>query len=66
MNAVTVGGGGVEYSAEDAKVRIDDLITLFEEAKEEGADYVLFLSGNHRGAQYVSFPLEYDWREDED
>lgn len=60
---VTVYAGDVEYSLDEAAASIDDLIGLLENAKEEGAVYVVFLSGNYRGAQYIRVDNSYDWLE---
>lgn len=61
---VTVYAGSVEYSVDEAAASIDDLIDLLENAKEEGATHVVFLSGNYRGAQYLRVDNSYDWLED--
>lgn len=62
---VTVGAGNVEYSVEEAALPIDDLIQMLEGAKSEGAEHVVFLSGNYRGAQYLQIQRGYDWLGDE-
>lgn len=58
---VMLSGGGVEYSAEKAAVKIDDLIAALEAAKEDGAEFVLMSSGNYRGAQWSSIGTDYSW-----
>lgn len=64
-DAVTMSAGNVMYSAEEAAIAIDDFIALLENAKSEGATHTVFLSGNYRGAKYVSVDHSYDWLEDE-
>jgi diketogulonate reductase-like aldo/keto reductase len=54
---VYMGGGDVEYSPEDARLDIDELISALEEMKEEGATHVVGLSGNYRGAKYQRLGL---------
>lgn len=61
---ITVGAGNVEYSAEEAAVKIDDVIEMLESAKSEGATHLVLLSGNYRGAQYVRPQHGYDWLDD--
>lgn len=61
---VTVYAGSAEYSVDEAAANIDTLIELLENAKEEGATHVVFLSGNYRGAQYLGIDHSYDWLED--
>ena len=63
-NTITLEAGDVCYSVKEATVDIDEMIALLESAKEEGADRVVFLSGNYRGAQYLHAPRHYDWLED--
>lgn len=62
---IVLGGGGVQYAAKDAAVRIDDLIAALQEAKEEGAEHVLMASGNYRGAQWASIGTDWSWMDDE-
>lgn len=45
--------GSVEYSREDARIDIDELIAELEQLKEDGVTHVIGLSGNYRGAEYV-------------
>lgn len=63
-DAVTINAGNVMYSAEEAAIAIDDFIALLESAKSEGATHTVFLSGNYRGAQYVSIDHFYNWLEE--
>lgn len=58
---VSISAGSVEYSLDAAAVPIADLIALLEEAQEDGAEYVVGLSGNYRGAQYVRLGTSYEW-----
>lgn len=55
MNEVvaTISAGQVEYSKDEAKVSIAELIEQLQEAQENGATHVVGLSGNYRGASYV-------------
>lgn len=46
--------GNVGYSREEASIDIDEMIAQLEDAKRYGATHVVGLSGNHRGARYVS------------
>lgn len=64
QDVVTLDTGDVEYSVEKAVMLIDDMIELMENAKEEGATHLVFLSGNYRGAQYLAAPRMYDWLDD--
>lgn len=63
-----VSAGSVEYSREEAEVDIDELIAALEQAKEDGATHIVGLSGNYRGAKYVSlgtdFEIDFDGEED--
>lgn len=61
---VTVYAGSAEYSVDKAAASIDILIDMLENAKEDGATHVVFLSGNYRGAQYLGIDCSYDWLED--
>ena len=63
-NIIALDAGSVEYSVDEAAIHIDELIEMLEAAKSEGADRVVFLSGNYRGAKYVSAPRMYDWLDD--
>lgn len=63
-NVIVLDAGSVEYSADEAAIHIDELIEMLESAKSEGADRVVFLSGNYRGAKYVNAPRHYEWLED--
>lgn len=64
-NVVTINAGDVEYAPEEAAVSIDDAINLLEGAKSEGATHFVLLSGNYRGAQYLSVDGYYDWLEED-
>lgn len=61
---VVFASTGVEYDIEDAKVSIDDLIASLEEAKANGAEYVVQDSGNYHGAQWQAVTDSWDWAED--
>lgn len=50
----TIDAGSVEYNLAEAAVDIDDLIRQLETARDDGATHVVGLSGNYRGARYVS------------
>jgi hypothetical protein len=50
----TIYAGSVEYSREEAAVTIDELISQLEQARADGVTHVVGLSGNYRGAKYVS------------
>lgn len=65
-NCIVLDGGAVEYSLERAAVSIDDLIKTLEDAKSEGAEYVVQSSGNWRGAKWMNTSLVYDWAEEYD
>lgn len=65
-NCIILDGGSVEYSLERAAVSIDDLIKTLEDAKSEGATYVVQSSGNWRGAKWMNTSLVYDWAEEYD
>ena len=65
MATIGISAGNVEYSKSEASVGIDELIEALEQAREDGAEYVVGLSGNYRGAQYVRLGLDFEW-EDED
>lgn len=61
---VGISAGSVEYSLDSAAVDIDELISMLEEAKEDGATHVVGFSGNYRGAQYVRLGTSFDWLDD--
>lgn len=63
-NVIALDTGSVEHSLKDAVISIDEMIGMMEAAKSEGAEHVVFLSGNHRGARYVRAPYRYEWLED--
>jgi pyruvate-formate lyase-activating enzyme len=65
-NTVILGGGGVEYSLEDAAVDIEELIEALEEAKEDGAQFVVMSSGNYRGAKWASLRASTSWADEEE
>lgn len=48
-----IEAGNVEYSRSDARIPIQDLIDALTDAQENGAEYVVGLSGNYRGAKYM-------------
>lgn len=63
----TISAGNVEYSREAAAVEIEELIEQLQQAQADGATHVVGLSGNYRGAKYVSLGrVEVDFDEDED
>lgn len=62
----TMYAGSIEYSLDAAKVKIDDMIAALESAKADGAEFVVGLSGNYRGAQYVRLSTDLGWSDDED
>lgn len=65
----TISAGNVEYNMEEAQVKIKDLIAQLKQAKRDGAKYVVGLSGNYRGAQYVRLgevQVQYEEEEHED
>lgn len=49
----SISSGSSEYSAEAARIPIDDFIQALQSAKEDGATYVIGTSGNYRGAPFV-------------
>lgn len=61
---VVLNTGSVEYNLEEAVCEIDELISLLEQVKEEGAEYVTIASGNHRGPKFMRLRAESDWAED--
>lgn len=62
---IILDGGGAEYDIAEAQVSIDDLIRELQEAKEDGAEYVVLPSGNYRGARWLRLRANYEWAEDE-
>lgn len=60
-NTITLYAGDVEYSSEKASANLEFFINMLQTALEEGATDIVFLSGNYRGAQYVTVPIEWDW-----
>lgn len=65
-NTIVLGGGNVQYGIEEAAERIVDLIAALEEAKNDGAEYVVMSSGNYRGAQWMSVSADWNWASDEE
>lgn len=58
-NTVQISSGSVEYDLSAAAVPIDDLIEALTTARdEEGAEYVVGLSGNDRGAKWLVLDAE--------
>lgn len=45
--------GGAEYSRGAVRTPIQNLIDALTDAQDNGAEYVVGLSGNYRGAKYV-------------
>lgn len=64
IDTIILPAGYVEYSIEDARTPIDDMIALLQSAKINGAEYVVMESGNWRGAKWQCIVDEYDWHED--
>lgn len=64
IDTIILPAGSVEYSIEDARTPIDDMIALLQSAKINGAEYVVMESGNWRGAKWQCVVAEYDWHED--
>ena len=62
--AIVLGGGGVEYSAAEAATPIDELIQALEEARDDGAEWVVMSSGNYRGAQWASVRADWSWMDE--
>lgn len=60
-NTVAIDGGSAEYDLEAAAVPITDLIQTLLDAEGEGAEYVVILSGNYRGAKWLNLSAEVDW-----
>jgi hypothetical protein len=60
-NTVQITSGSVEYDLGIAAVPIDDLIEALTAARDEdGAEYVVGLSGNDRGAKWMQIHTEPD------
>ena len=65
-NCVSLGDS-VEYSLERAAIPIDDMIEALNDAKFEGAEWVVMRSGNVRGAKWAKIDPYYEFlEEDED
>lgn len=58
-----MSAGNVEYDKDKAAVPIDELIEALVEVKENGATEVVGLSGNYRGAKFVSLGMP-EWEDD--
>ena len=63
-NTAVLGGGGVEYTIEEAATPIDELIAALEEMKADGVEHVVMSSGNYRGAQWASLAADWSWAEE--
>lgn len=63
-NTIVVADGEVEYSLTDAAIPIGQMIEALENARVDGAEYVVALSGNHRGAKYMAVNTAAEWLED--
>lgn len=61
METVSIGGGSVVQSLEDAAIPIDDLIDALKSAEADGATHVVGLSGNHRGARWTRLSADWEW-----
>ena len=61
--AAALSAGSVEYSAEQAAVKVDDLIETLQEMKDQGVEWVVQSSGNYRGAQWMSLGAGWEWLE---
>lgn len=58
-NTVEISSGSVEYDLSAAAVDITELIEALTTARdEEGAEYVVGLSGNDRGAKWLVLHTE--------
>lgn len=64
-NIVTMAAGNIEYDIEAARLSIDELIEALEDAKSLGAEYVVGLSGNYRGAKYARLSAELEFEEED-
>lgn len=63
----TFDSGYTEYDIKDARVSIDEFIEALEQARDDGATYVVGLSNNYRGASFVRVSLpEVDWEFDDE
>ena len=64
-DTIVLAAGSVQYDIEEAKCSIDDLIASLEQARANGAEYVVMDSGNHyRGAKWQTVVDEWDWAAD--
>lgn len=54
-----IEAGYVEYSREDARIPIQELIDALTEAQANGYTGVVGMSGNYRGAKYVRLAWDY-------
>lgn len=63
-DTIVLAAGSVQYDIEEAKCSIDDLIASLEQAKADGAEYVVMATGNYRGAKYQTMVDEWDWAAD--
>ena len=63
---IVLEGGNVQYGIEEAAERIDDLIAALQEAKNDGAEFVVMPSGNYRGAQWMSVSADWNWASEEE
>ena len=63
-STIVLEGGNVQYGIEEAAERIDDLIAALQEAKNDGAEFVVMPSGNYRGAQWMSVSADWNWASD--
>jgi 2-iminoacetate synthase ThiH len=59
--AAVLDQGGVEYSAVDAAMPLEELMAALEAMKEEGVTHVLMASGNYRGAQWQRMTADWSW-----
>lgn len=59
-----LSAGYTEYSLDEAKIPIQDLIDALESAKGEGATHIVQASGNHRGAQWVRLSDHIAWADE--
>lgn len=65
MDTIVIPAGSVEYSIDEARIEIDDLISALESAKSDGAEFVVMASGNYRGAQWMRVSADLDFADDE-
>lgn len=60
-NTVVLSGGSVTYSMSNAASSIDAVIEALQQAKDDGAEFVVMSSGNYRGAKWASVGASTSW-----